>query len=67
MDVPDNAVHINSVDWEQPVIMFRCLKCHNQISPNIAKKDEAGYARCPICDSYLRQMFADGDLYDTYV
>jgi len=67
MNIPDNAAHINTIKWDERPLTFRCLKCYHQIPIERAKKDDKGYARCPGCDGYMRQMTADGDLYDTYV
>ncbi|KKM70775.1 hypothetical protein LCGC14_1437420 [marine sediment metagenome] len=68
MERPENAVHKDNINWSQSPVMFRCTnRCFNQFSPNRAKKDDEGYARCPICDGFLRQMTSDGDLHDTNV
>ena len=66
MERPENAAHQENIDWSQSPVMFRCTqKCFNQFSAERLKKDDDGYARCPICDGFVRQMIED--LHDTYV
>ena len=44
------------VDYSIPVL-FRCQgRCHNQFPIERVKADDDGYARCPICDGFLRQL-----------
>ncbi len=63
---PEDAISKDNIDWSQTPVMFRCTnQCFNQFSPDRLKKDDADFARCPVCDGYVRQL--KDDLHDTYV